>query len=103
MASGSNNPFYGSKEWKGLRLAKLSLNPLCENCEKHDVVTPGEVVDHILEIRDGGELLSMNNLQSLCKSCHSSKTRRNWGKRNRGEVLSLEMNKKSVMGSIFDL
>jgi 5-methylcytosine-specific restriction endonuclease McrA len=31
------------------------------------------VVDHILAMKDGGEALNDNNLQSLCNSCHQRK------------------------------
>jgi hypothetical protein len=31
-------------------------------------------VDHIREIRNGGELLELSNLWTLCRSCHNQKT-----------------------------
>ena len=41
---------------------------------------PATEVDHIIPLRHGGGN-KLENLQSLCKSCHSSKTavENNWG------------------------
>ena len=65
-------PFYKSKEWKRLRLMKLAANPLCEPCEKAGRVTIATIVHHIEEIRDGGDRLpTLEELESVCLSCHS--------------------------------
>jgi 5-methylcytosine-specific restriction endonuclease McrA len=32
------------------------------------------MVDHIKEIKDGGELTTEENAQSLCAACHNAKT-----------------------------
>ena len=75
--------FYNSSEWKLLRRQKLAFNPLCERCEREGRLTPATVVDHILPIKEGGPCLDIKNLQSLCKSCHDSKTAREdgrWGR-----------------------
>jgi 5-methylcytosine-specific restriction endonuclease McrA len=37
-------------------------------------MTPAAMVDHIVPIRQGGAALDMNNLQSLCWSCHCAKS-----------------------------
>ncbi|XPS83916.1 HNH endonuclease domain protein [Desulfosarcina variabilis str. Montpellier] len=34
------------------------------------------IVDHIVELKDGGAPLSEDNVQSLCRSCHQRKTAR---------------------------
>ena len=62
--------------WKRLRLLKLTVNPLCEECNSHNVIRPAQEVDHIRPISRGGARLDLNNLQSLCKTCHSQKTAR---------------------------
>jgi 5-methylcytosine-specific restriction endonuclease McrA len=44
------------------------------------------MVDHIVPIRFGGRSLDMDNLQSLCWSCHSAKSIKEgsrFGKRTR--------------------
>jgi 5-methylcytosine-specific restriction enzyme A len=61
--------FYDSADWKRLRLWILQRNPLCVECSR-----PAREVDHIIPIADGGKRLDPNNLQAMCKSCHSSKT-----------------------------
>lgn len=59
--------------WRRLRLVKLAMNPLCEECQVHDRVVAASEVDHIRPLADGG-LDELDNLRSLCKSCHSRKT-----------------------------
>ena len=61
---------YNSSAWHKLRLVHLAIEPLCIMCEDD-----GVDVDHIKPIEDGGELLNPLNLQTMCKSCHSKKTR----------------------------
>jgi 5-methylcytosine-specific restriction protein A len=66
--------FYQSKKWRSLRNYKIQMNPLCELCEAKGLTESAKEVDHILAIKDGGEMLSYRNLQSLCRSCHASKS-----------------------------
>ena len=66
--------FYHSRAWKSLRNYKIQLNPLCEECERKGLVEPGIEIDHILAIKDGGGRLTLRNLQTLCRSCHASKS-----------------------------
>ena len=63
--------FYNSKEWQRVRYSILSKNPFCavEGCNR-----PADVVDHIVEIRDGGDRLNPDNLQPLCHYHHNIKT-----------------------------
>ena len=69
--------FYHSKEWKILRNFMLSRQPLCDHCLKKDRITVATEVDHIRDIKDAPELrLSMNNLRTLCQSCHNTKSAR---------------------------
>jgi len=61
--------FYNSKTWKYTRIEQLSLEPLCRSCRRL-----ANEVDHIVPISLGGQEIDPNNLQSLCKRCHSKKT-----------------------------
>lgn len=62
--------------WRRLRKMHLAAEPLCRMCGR-----PADLVDHITPIRDGGERLDDDNLQSLCRSCHDEKTQEDVRKR----------------------
>jgi 5-methylcytosine-specific restriction protein A len=62
--------------WQRARLAYLAHNPLCEECSRHGVTELANEVDHIVPLSKGGARLDPSNLQSLCKPCHSKKTRK---------------------------
>lgn len=66
--------FYNSPAWVALKKRKLSIDPFCELCKKSGTLVKATAVDHIQEIKQGGSRLDINNLQSLCWSCHSRKT-----------------------------
>jgi 5-methylcytosine-specific restriction protein A len=76
--------FHNSQQWRIIRAAHLASSPLCVLCQEKGFVTAAGVVDHIKAIADGGDPIAGDNLQSLCKTCHDSKTwtelnRRRWG------------------------
>ncbi|MEI9477390.1 MAG: HNH endonuclease signature motif containing protein [Deltaproteobacteria bacterium] len=69
------NPFYLSVRWRRFREWYLGKYPLCEQClldGRPD--TAAVMVDHIVEIEDGGALTEEENSQSLCWKCHGIKT-----------------------------
>ena len=66
---------YGG-DWRKLRSVHLREHPLCEHCKRAGVATLATDVDHIRPIAAGGGRLDRDNLQSLCKACHSRKTLR---------------------------
>ena len=86
---------YSSARWTRLRASYIVLNPICERCFGLGIIEPVFVVDHIKEIRDGGDPWDMGNLQSLCRNCHQIKT---------GEVVRQRANKikNNGFGSISD-
>jgi len=66
---------YG-KEWQRIRAARLRQDHyLCQVCIKQDRTTPATEVDHIISKANGGTD-HIDNLQSICKQCHRSKTAR---------------------------
>lgn len=67
--------FYRSKEWRITRGLALQIEPLCRACNAIGLISPSSQVDHIVPISQGGDRLDMSNLQALCHTCHSRKTR----------------------------
>ena len=66
---------YNTTAWKRLRLQLLSRRPICQRCKKYNKITTAIDVDHIQEHKGNRDLFfNINNLQALCKSCHSWKT-----------------------------
>jgi 5-methylcytosine-specific restriction protein A len=80
-SNGSAGSFYSCSAWIKLRNYKRLLNPLCEHCLILDILTPYHAIDHIKPISEGGEALSLDNLQTLCKQCHAIKTGKETSKR----------------------
>ena len=72
--------FYQTAHWRKLRRYVLLREPLCrdpfgEHAEWSEVISATEV-DHIVPRRVRAELeLSLENLQALCRRCHSRKTK----------------------------
>ena len=67
--------FYASPTWRKLSTNYRKHNPLCVHCLEIGITKPADLVDHIKEVRDlYAERLNIDNLQSLCHSCHNTKT-----------------------------
>ena len=69
-----NRKVYNSAQWKRIRKIQLNQMPICEQCDKEGLTVPARVVDHITPINEGGQIYSLDNLQSLCDSCHNKKS-----------------------------
>lgn len=68
------DPFYLSPKWRRFRDWYISRHPLCEECESHGETVAGVIVDHIVELKDGGAPFDEGNCQTLCHACHNRKT-----------------------------
>jgi len=67
--------FYRSMEWQNMRIYILYRDKTCRKCSTEERPVMAEEVDHIIDIADRPDLrLDPNNLQGLCKSCHSKKS-----------------------------
>ena len=68
---------YNSRHWQRLRLMVLKDEPFCRYCAELKKITPAEMVDHILPVKDRPDLAFVyDNLQPLCRDCHDSVKRR---------------------------
>lgn len=70
----TNQSFYSSAKWTKVSKWYRRNNPLCEDCKDQGITTLVDVVDHIVELQDGGEPLRTDNLRSLCHLHHNRKT-----------------------------
>jgi 5-methylcytosine-specific restriction protein A len=62
-----------TRRWRKLRNIILNRQPFCVHCLNDGRHTVATEVDHIIPVSYGGTN-DDDNLQSLCKPCHSSKT-----------------------------
>lgn len=60
----------GFTEWNGQKVS----NRLCIECYKKGKIVPFHTKDHKVRIEDGGARFDLSNIQSLCLSCHNSKS-----------------------------
>lgn len=67
------DPFYNSTAWKKVRLVALVRdNYLCQACLRNKRLTTANTVHHIKPRLDYPELaLDIDNLESICPSCHN--------------------------------
>src|SRR5512133_189563 len=70
----SDNALYHTMRWKRIRAVGLKIEPLCRECKSKGKTKAATVRDHIVPVSKGGDFWDMNNHQSLCNSCHASKS-----------------------------
>ena len=68
----ASKDFYNSTPWKRVRSLKLSRDPLCEPCKREGRTMAATTVHHKLPLTERPDLaLDLENLESICASCHS--------------------------------
>jgi 5-methylcytosine-specific restriction protein A len=67
---------YSTALWQRIRIQVINRDVFCVACRAKGLYSDIDDVDHIEPMSDGGSNYSMRNLQGLCKSCHSSKTKK---------------------------
>lgn len=90
------NAMYATKQWRTFRQIQLSKQPLCAGCLADGRIVAAEHIDHVFPWSAINEQAFYHNIfQSLCASCHSSKTSlehkgiyRRYGKPNKDYKLS---------------
>lgn len=76
MAQQFSRKFYDSPLWRRTRKAYIKrVHGLCEECLKHDEVTPGKILHHIDElnasnINEADVTINFDNLIYLCDYHH---------------------------------
>jgi len=69
-----------SPRWRKASRMFLDEHPLCAECERKGRTTGAYLVDHIESHRgDHEKFWNQSNWQSMCGSCHSSKTNKEDG------------------------
>jgi 5-methylcytosine-specific restriction protein A len=69
------NDMYQTKQWRTQRQIQLSQHPLCAGCLSKGRIAQAQHIDHIFPwSKISPEAFYINLFQSLCQSCHSSKT-----------------------------
>lgn len=66
--------FYRKKAWKLTRAKVLARDDyLCQKCSDRGAIKPAELVHHIIYVEtDIQQALKLDNLISLCHSCHNN-------------------------------
>jgi 5-methylcytosine-specific restriction enzyme A len=63
---------YGSGRWQKFRALIMAERVLCERCKAQGLVVVGEMVHHKIDPRDNPDLaFDPENVELLCRSCHS--------------------------------
>ncbi len=70
---------YDTALWKRIAALVLANEPMCRHCAEAGRDELATEVDHIEQLSMGGHPYSDENLQPLCKPCHSRKTAHEMG------------------------
>lgn len=88
--------FYNSKAWETCRHIRLKRDfYLCQECLRQNKITVYDVVHHIKPYKDYPELaLDVDNLISLCHSCHGKAESNVGGMNRRINIFEFEGNQE---------
>lgn len=78
--------WYSHRRWRRIRARQLAKEPLCRHCLERGLITEATEVDHIEPHRGDRDKFWYGAKQSLCSTCHGSKTAKDEGKRFRSAV-----------------
>lgn len=81
------DPFYKLAAWLKTRTFVLQRDHyLCQPCFRDQTITAATIVHHIKPREDFPELaLELNNLESICASCHNKEHPEKGGGQKKGE------------------
>lgn len=78
--------------WRKRREKALKRDQyLCQVCKRQGYLTPATEVDHIINKAHGGTD-DIDNLQSICRACHQSKTQSESRRGRGGKKVQIEHN-----------
>jgi len=61
-------------DWQRVRKAAQRRDPFCVACRAENVIQLAQEFDHVVPLAEGGERLSLANVQGLCREHHALKT-----------------------------
>lgn len=67
---------YHTGRWTRESRAFRESNPLCAECYDKGIITPTEVVDHIIPAAICDDFWDVSNWQPLCRQCNAEKGNR---------------------------
>lgn len=74
---GMRRLYYTARWGRVRRLVLARDDGLCQECSRDGRVQTGNQIDHILPAEEYPELFwELSNLETLCRRCHTAKTRR---------------------------
>ncbi|NBI31241.1 HNH endonuclease [Chengkuizengella marina] len=87
MNNANKKKFYDSQTWKSCRkLVLIRDNYLCQLCIKQNKLTLADIVHHIEHLEDNPNLaLDIDNLLSVCSSCHNKEHPEKGKKKEQGK------------------
>ncbi|MBZ5203209.1 HNH endonuclease [Planomicrobium chinense] len=64
--------FYKTRAWLKLRrIALMRDDFMCKTCERNGIIKEAQLVHHLIEVKtDWDKRLELENLESICESCH---------------------------------
>ncbi|UFH52577.1 HNH endonuclease signature motif containing protein [Spirosoma sp. KNUC1025] len=71
----ADTQIYRRKRWRDFRISVLRDEPFCRECAKIGKQIIAKELDHIIPVKKEGEMYDRDNVQPLCSSCHSRKSR----------------------------
>jgi len=97
--------FYHLKQWKKIREYVLRRdNYLCQYCLRFGIIRPSKTVDHIVPGQVASDLITdVDNLATICYSCHRRKTDWEKGFYRTGYQIEKEIQKGILLKNISEL
>ena len=100
-AEKTTEPFYLTVQWRRFRDYYIGLHPLCEQCLIEGRETSAQMVDHVVELKDGGNATDEANAMACCWKCHGIKTAAQARNRGKNHQLPYADNRHGNLGETY--